>query len=41
MYKFDHKTIIEQSDYMRLTQEISHSMWEVFIEENDERDMSL
>ena len=37
MYKFDHKTIIEQSDYMRLTQEISHSMWEVFIEENDER----
>ena len=35
MYKFDHKTIIDQSDYVRLTQEITHVLWSVFIEEND------
>ncbi len=34
MYKFDHKTIIDQSDYTRLTQEISYAMWSIFLEEN-------
>jgi hypothetical protein len=37
MYKFDHRTIIEQNDYMRLTQEITHVLWSVFIEENQNR----
>jgi len=35
MFKFDHKTIIDHSDYTRLVQEITHVLWSVFIEEND------
>lgn len=34
MYKFTHKTIIEQYDYMNLVQEITYYMWERFLEEN-------
>tara|TARA_Y100001938_G_C7950560_1_gene359095 strand:+ start:169 stop:462 length:294 start_codon:yes stop_codon:yes gene_type:complete len=35
MYKLPHKTIIEQYDYMNLVQELTHYMWERFLEEND------
>jgi len=34
MYKLTHKTIIEQYDFMNLVQELSHYMWERFLEEN-------
>ena len=33
-YKFTHKTIIEQYDYMNLVEEIVYYIWERFIEEN-------
>lgn len=33
-YKFTHKTIIEQYDYMNLVEELAYYMWERFLEEN-------
>ena len=36
MNKFEHKTIIEQYDYMNLVEELTYYMWERFLEENED-----
>ena len=33
-FKWSHKTIIEQYDYMNLVEELTYYMWERFLEEN-------
>ena len=35
-YKFEHRTIIEQYDYMNLVEDLAYYMWDRFIEENKE-----
>ena len=38
-FKWSHKTIIEQYDYMNLVEEMTEAMWDLFIKENsDTRD---
>jgi len=35
-FKWSHKTIIEQYDYMNLVEEMTEAMWDLFIKENED-----
>jgi len=36
-YKFTHKTIIDQHDYMRLVQELAYKLYSTVVENNEDR----
>jgi len=36
-YKFTHKTIIEQYDYMKLVQELAYKLYSTVVENNEDR----
>jgi len=36
-YKFTHKTIIDQHDYMRLVQELAYKMYSIVVENDEDK----